>query len=185
MSLFVVSDIDLVLINHLDLFDDHKHLTAVNKYYNCLLNNGTMYKSWVELYLDTDRAELASPFNNCLFFNACQTNNRLCRLLIKKYNDINIHAHDEYAFRLSCKYGHLETSQWLIELSKQSQFGLINIHADNECAFRWSCHNGHLETSQWLIEVIKQSEFGFVNIHVDNEYAFLWSCYNGHLETSR
>ena len=62
------------------------------------------------------------------------------------YQQINIHAHDEYAFRYSCYYGHIEMVKYLIELGNQPNYQQINIHANAEEAFRWSCVKGHIET---------------------------------------
>ena len=81
------------------------------------------------------------------------------------HQDINIHAIDEYAFRLSCENGHIEVAKWLIELSQYKNFGLINIHANNEYAFRYSCANGQLEVAKWLIELSHDKTFGLINIH--------------------
>jgi hypothetical protein len=62
---------------------------------------------------------------------------------------IDIHADNEYAFRLSCGYGNIEVAKWLWEISNKS----IDIHAENEYAFIWSCVNGHLDVAKWLWEI--------------------------------
>ncbi len=61
----------------------------------------------------------------------------------KKYFEenpnVDIHANNEYAFRLSCFRGHLEVAKWLWSLNQN-----IDIHVLNEYAFCDSCSNGHL-----------------------------------------
>ena len=51
----------------------------------------------------------------------------ICNHLINKFNDIDIHAHREYAFRLSCYNNHLEIAKWLIDLSLHKNFTPIDI----------------------------------------------------------
>ena len=93
---------------------------------------------------------------------------------------IDIHANNEEAFRLSCKYGHLEIAKWLINLSIKEEEP-INIHIDNEWAFRKSCEQGHLNVVKWLYRVSKQQKTpidltifdSYINIHktiVDNDF---------------
>ena len=60
---------------------------------------------------------------------------------------VNIHANDEYAFRESCRNGHMDVAKWLISL------GGVNIHANNEYAFRGACGNGHMDIAKWLFSL--------------------------------
>ena len=55
-----------------------------------------------------------------------------------------IHANNDFAFGLSCAYGHLGVAKWLLDLGKELN-SPINIHENDDYAFRWSCINGHLE----------------------------------------
>src|SRR6056297_1461905 len=96
---------------------------------------------------------------------------------------IDIHAQDEYAFRLSCGNGHLEIVKWLIQLG-QDEGNPIDIHAQDDFAFRFSCGNGNLEIVKWLIQLGKE-EGQPIDIHAENDLAFRKSCMNGHFEIAK
>jgi len=63
--------------------------------------------------------------------------------------EINIHAEDEYLFRLSCRGGKFQIAKWLFEISKKNG-EMINIHLRNEDAFKWSCKFDQIEVAKWL-----------------------------------
>ena len=156
MSIFINKDIDRIFINFCDLMDDFITIKQLNKYYERLIGNHFLFGSWKELVLfnkNNNNIKFSIQTNESLFVNACRTNNLLCKYLIKKFTNINIHANNELAFKLSCFYGHLNVAQWLIDLSKQSEFSLIDIHTFNEEAFRSSCYNGHLNVAHWLVSL--------------------------------
>jgi hypothetical protein len=58
----------------------------------------------------------------------------------------DIHVSNEWAFRWSCYFRHLEIAKWLYGLG-------ANIHSDNEYAFRTSCERGNLEIVNWLCSI--------------------------------
>jgi hypothetical protein len=62
---------------------------------------------------------------------------------------INIHAENEYAFRMSCFKGKIEIAKWLMKISKENG-EVINIHAENKHAFILSCRYGYIEVAKWL-----------------------------------
>ncbi len=182
MSIFPIHDLDIKLLEQLDLIDDY-HRMIINKYYHGLIIDHTLYKKIIKLhhYNKTHVCEFASK-NESLFINSCQTNNILIsQYLIKKYPNINIHADNDHAFKLSCANGHLNMARWLLWQSQQNGFTLVNIHAENDFAFRWSCRNGHLMVAQWLLWQSQQPGFTLVDIHYYHDSAFRWSCGNGHL----
>ena len=80
----------------------------------------------------------------------------------------NIHADDDYAFKYSAKFGHLDVVKYLVEKGS-------NVHACNDFALRLSADNGHLDVVKYLIEK-------GANIHAGNDYALRYSAENGHLE---
>lgn len=73
---------------------------------------------------------------------------------------INIHANNEFAFRISCEYGHLQVAQWLYDLAiNENHVTKINIHAEDEWAFKTASKNGHTHVVQWLASICDQYQF--------------------------
>ena len=101
-----------------------------------------------------------------------------------RYN-INFHAYDESAFKLSCMTGHLKVANWLWKLCIDHNLGAINVHAGKEDAFIYSCENGYLEVAIWLWQLCIDNNLGLINIHADDDYAFMRSCKKGHLEVAK
>jgi ankyrin repeat protein len=111
------------------------------------------------------------------FLEACKTGD-ITTLKSLDFSKINIHAGDEWAFRLTCINGHLNIVKFLISL--EPEYGRIDIHARDENAFRWSCYNGHLSIVQFLLTL--QPEYGRINIHTCDEFAFRSACQYGRLD---
>ena len=63
----------------------------------------------------------------------------------QKINDDNVRA-----FILSCAFGHMNTIEWLNELSKIDENQRIDIRANNDAIFKSSCTNGHKNVAEWL-----------------------------------
>src|SRR5438477_627703 len=102
---------------------------------------------------------------NVIFTNACIKGQfEFVKYIINEYtaHDINVHSDNEYAFRFSCRNGHLNVAQWLVDT-----FDDINIHIYDEFAFVSSCENGHLNVARWLV-----SRFKDINIYARNFYVF-------------
>lgn len=156
MSIFTYKYGDEILLyyNNTDI-DLCNILKCINKYYYNLINTNDNHKNLTSL-LDYSKKnyENTIKFKNRLFLNACEKGNMIiCNYLINKFNDIDIHVENEYAFQLSCEHGYLEISKWLVDLSLQKNFIPINIHANNEAAFQKSCMNNHLEVAKWLVNL--------------------------------
>ena len=106
------------------------------------------------------------------FKKACRTGDiNQAKQLVEKYN-IDIHAEDEYPFKMACYNGHFELVKYLTNLNQN-----INIHANNEAAFRNTCYNGHLNIVEYLISLDEN-----INIHAKDEFAFKFACDFGYLE---
>ena len=85
---------------------------------------------------------------------SCNNNNlEVAKWLWSLNQNINIHANNEFAFKLSCEDRHIKVVKWLWSLSHN-----IDIHANNEYAFRWSCNNSNLEVAKWLIKLVEYNK---------------------------
>ena len=87
---------------------------------------------------------------------------------------ININSDDEFAFRQSCIFGHLDTAKWLYKLSETDSNTKINIHIDDNTIFLHSCRNGRLDVVQWLYE-LSDSNID-IDIHTNHDFALVSSC---------
>ena len=96
-------------------------------------------------------------------------------------------------FRLSCRFGDLETAKWLWSLGVNRDQTLVDLHALDEFAFRYSCMNGHLETAKWLwslgigvgVGVDVSSGQTQIDLHSYYDEAFRLSCTRGHIATAK
>jgi len=62
---------------------------------------------------------------------------------------IDIHINNEEPFRMACINDHLETAQYLYEISIIEK-NPINIRIMEDFAFKWSCDNYSTRTAEWL-----------------------------------
>lgn len=110
------------------------------------------------------------------FITACSSGNlEICKFLVKKFPNFNIHKNNEYIFKKCCHHGHIHVIEWIIK-----KFPDINVHVENEYIFRVACENGNLLVAKLLID-----NFPDIDVHACNDKAFRYSCKNGHLETSK
>ena len=96
-----------------------------------------------------------------------------------KCYSLDIHARDEFAFRLVCFKGHLRVAELLIKLCNETGHP-VDIHAWDEEAFRYACRGGHLSIVELLVKIGNETGHP-VDIHAWNEEAFRWACQEGHL----
>ena len=66
---------------------------------------------------------------------------------LKEHADI--HANNDYGFRLACQNGHLEIVKYLLTSADLKEHA--DIHAQDDNGFRWACEKGHLEIVKFLI----------------------------------
>lgn len=79
---------------------------------------------------------------------------------------IDVHAHNEYAFKLVCEKGRIEIVKLLLALDGDHY---IDVHAENEYAFRIACENGHMEVIKLLLCL---SNDRYINVHANVEDVF-------------
>ena len=84
------------------------------------------------------------------------------------YKRINIHANNNYAFRLCCYNGNIKIAKWLIDLGEHHGYGRVNIHEvllfckDNYImnnAFK-ACCDSYPEMARWLIDLGENHGYG-------------------------
>jgi len=185
--IFPVAEMENYIFGFLDPFVDFKKLFLVNKYYHGVIINTNIYIELKNFRLN--KPKITFSIDNLkkeeiLFILACQNNYLLvAKYLLHEYTTINIHAENEYAFRLVCAEGHLKVAMWLYDMA----IGLnspINIHEYNDCAFMWACSNGHLEIAMWLYNLDLKMNSS-IDIHANNELAFGWACSKNHLQVAK
>lgn len=174
-SIFVISEIDSLIIDFLDYLLDYKQLIMVNKYYHKLINNNPIYrdlrtfsKKKKDMYLHEKYFREASDALRyyCL---ACKYNYPyVAKYILNKYS-IDVHFHNDYPFRLSCIGGNLKLVEWHYSLIENKK----NLYI-SEWGFSWACEHGRLEIAQYLYSLNE------INIRIHNDYAFRYSCKNRH-----
>lgn len=98
MSIFKYQYIDEILLQYCNADIDLFHiLKRINKYYCAIIIINDNYKFWISLLNDNKKKS-----NNKLFVDACSKGNIvICNYIINKFNNININANNERAFRFN------------------------------------------------------------------------------------
>ena len=120
MVSIVLSDLDHILIKHLDPYDDYKNLIQVNKYYNNFIRNNKLYQELQELHKKIDPLNPSVDYNHTYFPEACKYGYlKVAKYLYKKYL-IDIHIDNELALRWAYRNGHSNVIEWLYNLSSNN-----------------------------------------------------------------
>jgi ankyrin repeat protein len=148
------------------------HAQDEEAFHSCLINRNTdmihHLLSLGEIYGDIN----LNARNGDFFEIFCEKGYYdLAETMISTYN-INIHKKRYYAFRKSCKNGHLEIVKLLLKT-----FPNIDIHIYDEYAFRMSCSYGHLEIAKLLINIDPK-----IYVNVLDDRAFRLACVHGHYD---
>jgi hypothetical protein len=85
--------------------------------------------------------------NGILFTYMIQYNNLELAKWIYSVSDIDIHANDEFIFRLACNLNFIDTAKWVYSL------GNVDIKSYRNQAFKMVCSNNYLEFGIWLQEL--------------------------------
>jgi hypothetical protein len=184
-----IPEVDYYILSFLDYLTNFPKISRVNKYYYNLIKNDPQYQQIKDFY----QKEKSLTLNINVFFHehlhqwtehflkACRYGYfYYAQYLVQNYEyEIDFHFRGDYAFRWSCREGHLKISQWLYENIQD-----INIHHRNEYAFKHSCGNGHLEMAQWLYSLAQKTKLP-INIHVKNEKPFRYACMGKHIKVAQ
>ena len=133
----IIPDIDKYIVNLVDL-QPLANLLLVNKFYHTIITVKPIMEQWKHI----NSMELDTI--NDMFKKTCKREFLEYAIYLVNKNIIDIHADNDYAFRMCCQYGHLNLAQWLVQLGESSGYTKFDIHADNDYAFRLSCRNGHI-----------------------------------------
>ena len=83
---------------------------------------------------------------NLHFIYLCRVGDlKEAKKFLQFYQNINISAKNEYAFRVACEYRCVEVAKWLLSVKPD-----INISAKDDEAFYWACKCGYLDIAKWL-----------------------------------
>ena len=157
----IIRDLDEPIITFMDL-PQMVNLMRVNKNYYEKIKHQKLILEWNEM-------KLIKNSINCIFQRSCVKGYiNYAKSLITRYDKIDIHADNEYAFRLACQYGHLSVARWLVDLHEYG-YGKIDIHIIGELAFQFACQNGHLDVAKWLIG-LHDCGYGKINQELVNQY---------------
>ena len=83
-------------------------------------------------------------------------------------NGINIHIHNDRAFRFASCKGHTEIAKLLLDNG-------ADIHAENDYAIRYALFHDHTETVKLLLD-------RGANIHIYNDYILRGTSHNKHIK---
>ena len=174
----IIPDIDKYIVNLVDL-RSLTNLLLVNKFFYEII----IAKPVMDQQKQINDMQLRTITD--IFIEACGRGFLEYTIYLVNENKIDIRAVNDYAFRYSCRYGHLKLAQWLICLGESSGYSKIDIRTINDYAFGWSCEKGYLELAQWLVCLGESSGYTKIDIHANDDYAFGWSCVNKHLELAQ
>lgn len=162
MSIFAITDIDIVYINNLSL-KDKLLMKQCNKYYNGIINDVVIqeYNKFTQKNKKMNKCEMFHKICEDGLFNLAKywqsyydmsdlysfpyTNNiELMKWLYNIYK-VDDYVLDKLLF-ISCKNGDLEIAKWLY-----SKFKYISKDIMNGIIYT-ICQNGHVDIAKWLCE---------------------------------
>ena len=130
--------------------------------------------------------------NNSAFRTSCKNGSLdvIKYLIKKKYHResqnekqlININRNFKLGFILSYKYGHIQTTKYIINICKGLPYIPINIYMRNNEALSYFCKYGHLDMVKDMIENKTDIYYQFIDINAHNDMIFVDSCGSGNLK---
>ena len=116
----VIPDIDKYILDLVDL-RSLANLILVNKYFYELISTKPIMGQWKCII------NMKSESINSIFIQACAVGFLEYAIYLVNEIDIDIHVYNDYAFRWSCRNGHLKLTQWLVCLGESSGYTKIDI----------------------------------------------------------
>jgi ankyrin repeat protein len=107
-------------------------------------------------FMDSEMLFLAAQHGNCATM----------KLLTERGRFMNVHAKNDFAFKLAAQEGHLPMIQYLVLLG-------ADIHLDEEYAFRVAASKGYFKVVEYCIQQ-------GADIHAENDYAIRMAASEGH-----
>jgi hypothetical protein len=94
--------------------------------FHCLLHYGHFDAAWEFDYDHQIRNHLTSSNRQQIFQAACRCGQLDIAQQMYAAGGVDIHADEEVAFYVSCKYGHLSVCQWLCSMGKIKKISAHN-----------------------------------------------------------
>lgn len=149
--------------------------------YFCIRNeNADMFDFLHTLYVQSyGKDNFRDCLEQCLHHMVmCKRNLEPIKFLFdcaEKYEiAIDIHARNEYVFRMYCIYFDVSDIKCILDLGEKSG-RKINIHANDEEAFRIACILNNIPVINLLLE-LGLTSYGPIDIHAKSESAFQMAC---------
>ena len=173
----IISDLDEPIISFMDL-PELVNLMQTNKNYYEKIKRLPLIHEWKNLKKNYRKFDAYT-----IFVYACLNGYmHYSKSLLNRYDKINIHDQNEYAFTQCCIRGHIIMAKWLINLGENHGYGKINLHGIDERIFRISCERGHFEVAKWLIDLGENHGYKRINIHAANDSGFFYTFLNEHYD---
>lgn len=188
--IFPISEIDQMIFNYLDILNDGKNLVLVNKHYQFMVQENSLYSALKNFYAHRKKYNIKKflsekgylPSN---FFKACAFGDlqvvkylffKFCRAIDPPLNEELMRSDIRDAFKISCEYDCVNVSEWFYSL------GSINLKTSIKRMFFENCKKGNLDIAKWIYslknEIISSMEPGSAGINK----LFSVCCKNGRLE---
>lgn len=159
--LFPIPEIEVIILSFLDPAKDYQKIIQLNKYFFDIISNDETYKDLKLFFQKTNRLDIyvtGYDLLNLTFLKACACGHlQVAKYFYHNFNKkIDIHAGEEFAFRLSCSNDYVDMAKFLFSLD-----GKIDIHAKNDHAIRDACFYGYVDIVEFIYSLDKEGCLDF------------------------